>query len=104
MFYREAGQFKTSYEADSQVFPIRQDRIGVAVLLAVAFVGIPLVGSEYWFSAILIPFLIFRSRRWGSISSRDMPVSCRSVRRRSWRWVRMPRTTSSCAWKACRCC
>ena len=29
MFYREAGQFKTSYDADSQIFPIRQDRIGV---------------------------------------------------------------------------
>jgi len=59
MFYREAGQFKTSYIADSQIFPIRHDRIGMAVLLAVAFVGIPLAGSEYWFSAILIPFLVF---------------------------------------------
>ena len=27
MLYREAGQFKTSYIADSQIFPIRQDRI-----------------------------------------------------------------------------
>jgi branched-chain amino acid transport system permease protein len=59
MFYREAGQFKTSYVADSQMFPIRQDRVAMALLLAVAFVGIPAVGSEYWFSAILIPFLIF---------------------------------------------
>ena len=30
MFYREAGQFKTSYAADMAVFPIRQDRIGIA--------------------------------------------------------------------------
>lgn len=59
MFYRESGQFKTTYVADSQIFPIRQDRIGFAVLMAVAFVAIPLLGSEYWFSAILIPFLIF---------------------------------------------
>jgi len=59
MFYREAGQFKTSYVADSQIFPIRQDRIGMVLLLAVAFVAIPLLGSEYWFSAILIPFLVF---------------------------------------------
>lgn len=59
MFYREAGQFKTSYVADSQIFPIRQDRIGMVLLLAVAFVIIPLAGSEYWFSAILIPFLVF---------------------------------------------
>ena len=31
MLYREAGQFKTTYAADQQVFPIRQDRIAVAV-------------------------------------------------------------------------
>ena len=59
MLYREAGQFKTSYIADSQIFPIRQDRIGMVILLAVAFFVIPLLGSEYWFSAILIPFLVF---------------------------------------------
>ena len=59
MLYREAGQFKTTYAADQQLFPIRQDRIGVLLLLAVAFFGVPLFASEYWFSAILIPFLIF---------------------------------------------
>ncbi|MBB3212115.1 branched-chain amino acid transport system permease protein [Herbaspirillum sp. Sphag1AN] len=59
MLYREAGQFKTSYIADSQIFPIRQDRIGMVLLLALAFVVIPAVGSTYWFSAILIPFLVF---------------------------------------------
>ncbi|MCS6766689.1 MAG: branched-chain amino acid ABC transporter permease [Candidatus Protistobacter heckmanni] len=59
MFYREAGQFKTSYEADSQILPIRQDRIGLALTLAIAFVVLPMVGDDYWFSAILIPFLVF---------------------------------------------
>ena len=59
MLYREAGQFKTSYAADQQLFPIRQDRIGLIVLLAIAFLGVPMLASEYWFSAILIPFLIF---------------------------------------------
>lgn len=59
MLYREAGQFKTSYAADQQLFPIRQDRIGILILLAVVFLVIPGVASEYWFSAILIPFLIF---------------------------------------------
>lgn len=59
MLYREAGQFKTSYAADQQLFPIRQDRIGLLLLLALAFVGVPMFASEYWFSAILIPFLIF---------------------------------------------
>ena len=33
MFYREAGQFKTSYAADMAIFPIRQDRIGLALIL-----------------------------------------------------------------------
>ena len=41
MFYREAGQFKTTYAADMAIFPIRQDRIGFALILAVAFVVIP---------------------------------------------------------------
>src|SRR5690242_6963170 len=59
MFYREAGQYKTSYAADSQIFPIRQDRIGIAVLLALAFIAVPMVATPYVFSAVLIPFLIF---------------------------------------------
>eukprot|EP01037_Dinobryon_pediforme_P026297 gene26297-28770_t len=59
MLYREAGQFKSSYIADSQIFPIRQDRIGMVMLLALAFIVIPALGSAYWFSAILIPFLVF---------------------------------------------
>lgn len=59
MFYRETGQFKTTYAADQQVFPIRQDRIAIGLLLAFAFVGVPLLADQYWLSAILIPFLIF---------------------------------------------
>src|SRR3954470_12180877 len=58
MFYREAGQFKSTYAEDQQIFPIRQDRIGIALLLFVAFVIVPLVGDQYWLSAILTPFLI----------------------------------------------
>ena len=27
MLYRENGQFKTSYRADQQIFPILQDRV-----------------------------------------------------------------------------
>src|SRR5256886_1383936 len=59
MLYREAGQFKTTYAEDQQVFPIRQDRIAVAVLLALAFLVVPLIANEYWLSAILVPLLIF---------------------------------------------
>jgi len=59
MLYREAGQFKTTYAADQQLFPILQDRIGVWVLIAVAFLVVPVIADDYWFSAILIPFLVF---------------------------------------------
>ncbi|MBI2748317.1 MAG: branched-chain amino acid ABC transporter permease [Burkholderiales bacterium] len=59
MLYREAGQFRSSYAEDQQIFPIRQDRIAVIVLLVVAFVAIPLFANQYWLSALLIPFLIF---------------------------------------------
>jgi len=59
MLYREAGQFKSSYAEDQQIFPIRQDRIAVALLLVVAFVVVPMFADQYWLSAILTPFLIF---------------------------------------------
>ena len=59
MFYREAGQFKTTYASDSQIFPIRQDRYALGALLLVALVVVPLFAWPYMLSAILIPFLIF---------------------------------------------
>lgn len=58
MFYRENGQFKTSYRADQAIFPIAQDRWAILALVAFAFVGVPLLADEYLFRAILIPFLI----------------------------------------------
>ena len=58
MFYRENGQFKTSYQADQQIFPIAQDRWAVLLIIAAAFLVVPMVGSDYLFRAILIPFLI----------------------------------------------
>ncbi|MEM7636120.1 MAG: branched-chain amino acid ABC transporter permease, partial [Pseudomonadota bacterium] len=36
MFYREVGQFKTNYTADSQVFPILQDKVGIIAMLVIA--------------------------------------------------------------------
>jgi branched-chain amino acid transport system permease protein len=59
MFYRETGQFKTSYQSDGQMFPIRQDRVALGVLLLAAVVAVPSLASPYLLSAILIPFLIF---------------------------------------------
>jgi branched-chain amino acid transport system permease protein len=58
MFYREAGQFKANYIEDSAIFPIRQDRIAIALVLVAAFVGVPLFATPYVFSAVMIPFLI----------------------------------------------
>ena len=57
MFYREAGQFKTSYAADQMIFPILQDRIFVIVAVVAAYL-VPLFANEYWLQAVLIPFLI----------------------------------------------
>jgi len=62
MLYRETGQFKTNYAEDQQIFPIRQDRIAIAALLFIVFAVVPATASHiaaYWFSAILIPLLIF---------------------------------------------
>ena len=59
MLYRETGQFKTSYEADAAVFPILQDRISIVLILAFAFVVVPLAFSQFWISVVLIPILVF---------------------------------------------
>ncbi|HWI38860.1 MAG TPA: branched-chain amino acid ABC transporter permease [Burkholderiales bacterium] len=58
MLYREAGQFKSTYAQDQQIFPILQDRVAIVALLLVAFVVVPLVGDQYWLSAIITPFLV----------------------------------------------
>jgi branched-chain amino acid transport system permease protein len=59
MLYREAGQFKTTYEKDSAIFPIAQDRIGLVVILAVAFIGVPATHNDFLINAVMTPFLIF---------------------------------------------
>lgn len=58
MIYRENGQFKTTYVADQQIFPILQDRAFILGLVAFAFLAVPMLASEYVFRAILTPFLI----------------------------------------------
>jgi branched-chain amino acid transport system permease protein len=66
LLYREVGQFKTSYAADMAMFPIRQDRVALVLLLLFVFIGVPVLseykiwplGSDYLIRAILIPFLI----------------------------------------------
>jgi branched-chain amino acid transport system permease protein len=59
MFYREAGQFKTSYIQDQRLFSIVQDRWFIAAFTLFAFVVVPIFASDYWLQAILIPFLVY---------------------------------------------
>jgi branched-chain amino acid transport system permease protein len=58
MFYRDNGQFKTSYRTDQQIFPITQDRWAILLIIAAAFIVVPMLSSGYMFRAIFIPFLI----------------------------------------------
>ena len=59
MIYREAGDFKTSYAADGQTFPIAFDRWRYRAVMALAFLVVPFVIDGYWLNAILLPFLIW---------------------------------------------
>ena len=59
MFYLETGQYRTSYAADRQIFPLRKDRVGIALVLAVAFLAIPFTASNYWLATIIVPFLVY---------------------------------------------
>ena len=59
MLYREAGQFKTTYIRDQELFPVKQDRWGIFVIIGFSFIIVPLIANDYWLQAILIPFLIY---------------------------------------------
>ncbi|MGB0958858.1 MAG: branched-chain amino acid ABC transporter permease [Halocynthiibacter sp.] len=59
MFYREAGDYKTSYKKDNQTFPIKLDRIAYYTTLLIAFLVVPFFVNDYWANAILLPFLIY---------------------------------------------
>src|SRR5436853_563801 len=50
---------KAPYGADQAVFPVAQDRVVVAAAVVAAFLVPPLVASEYWLQAVLIPFLVY---------------------------------------------
>lgn len=72
MFYRESGDFKTTYAKDTQTFPIKLDRVGYYVILAIAFLLIPTLlvldmggSANYWTNAIFLPFLIWAIARSG---------------------------------------
>ena len=52
MFYRENGQFKSSYAADLQLFPVRQDRIA---MLLIGVIAMLIVGTNGMI-AVLLPY------------------------------------------------
>ena len=56
MFYRETGQFRSSYLADQAIVPLKQDQILWWLALVFALV-VPHVLTQYWITAILIPTL-----------------------------------------------
>jgi branched-chain amino acid transport system permease protein len=58
MLYSEAGQFSVSYREDTRAFRLHQEQTEVVVLAIAAFVLVPWLGDDYWFTAILIPYLI----------------------------------------------
>ncbi|MCB4811231.1 branched-chain amino acid ABC transporter permease [Methylovorus menthalis] len=58
MLYRESGQFISDYRADRRLFRLWQERAGFYLLLVFAFAVVPFIANDYWFSAILVPFLV----------------------------------------------
>ena len=59
MLYRTAGQFKTTYQADMALFPVRQDAMLLGVVLLFAWIVFPLTATEFAFQTMLIPVLIY---------------------------------------------
>ncbi len=59
MLYREAGDFKTTYRADQQTFPIKSERILFWAFIAFAFLIVPFFINDYWNKAVLMPLLIY---------------------------------------------
>ncbi len=59
MLYREAGEYKTSYQADLATFPIRADRWAFWATVAIAFLVVPWFVNDYWEQAIFLPFFIY---------------------------------------------
>jgi branched-chain amino acid transport system permease protein len=57
MFYRQAGQFRTTYAADTQLLPFREDRALLLLILAFAYLVVPFIATDYWLTGVLVPWL-----------------------------------------------
>lgn len=58
MFYREAGDFRTSYASDQRLFPLRQDLYLFLAIMVGVWVIIPLFGNEFVLNSIMIPVMV----------------------------------------------
>lgn len=59
MINRECGVYKTTYQGDMAFFRVPLARVAISVVLMLVLVVIPLWASDYWFGAIILPFVIF---------------------------------------------
>jgi branched-chain amino acid transport system permease protein len=57
MFYREAGQFSTTYAQDQGIWSIKQDKYATFAVIAFMFIVIPIFGSEYLLN-VMLQFLV----------------------------------------------
>jgi len=65
MFYREAGQIKTNYAADMAIFPLKEDRALILAILGFAYLVVPLFLTDFWLSAVAIPFFAYAMAAMG---------------------------------------
>jgi branched-chain amino acid transport system permease protein len=65
MFYREAGQLKTSYASDMAIFPLKEDRLLILAILGVAYLLVPFLLDDFWISAVAIPFFAYAMAAMG---------------------------------------
>ncbi|MDB4973638.1 MAG: inner-rane translocator [Myxococcaceae bacterium] len=58
MFYRQTGRAASSYADDARLLPVPEERWLVAGLVLLALLVLPLVGTDYLYSAVLVPVLV----------------------------------------------
>ena len=58
IFFSQARQITTNYRSERRLFRLKQDRWLFWAVLAFALIIVPRIGTDYWFSAILVPFLV----------------------------------------------
>jgi hypothetical protein len=65
--FSRVGQYPEKYRDEQRIFKLHEHRILFLFGLLIAFIFIPLIGSDYLFNAILIPYLVLHSAGWDSI-------------------------------------